>query len=40
MIMDEDEARYQALVERFDRATSGAAREATARLTARGRDEA
>jgi enoyl-CoA hydratase/carnithine racemase len=40
MVMAEEAARYQALVERFDWATSSDAREAIAKLTARGRDEA
>ena len=40
LIMAEETARYQALVERFDWATSSEARAAIAKLTARGRDEA
>jgi enoyl-CoA hydratase/carnithine racemase len=39
LAMDEDAARYQASLEGFDWATSSEAREAIAKLTARGRDE-
>jgi len=39
LIMAEETARYQALLERFDWATSSEAREAIAKLTARGREE-
>jgi enoyl-CoA hydratase/carnithine racemase len=39
IVMDEESARYQALVERFDWATSTDAREAIAKLTSRGRDQ-
>jgi enoyl-CoA hydratase/carnithine racemase len=38
IVMDEESARYQALVERFDWATSTDAREAIAKLSSRGRD--
>jgi enoyl-CoA hydratase/carnithine racemase len=39
MVMAEESARYQALLERFDWATSSEAREAIAKLTGRGRDQ-
>jgi enoyl-CoA hydratase/carnithine racemase len=39
IVMNEESARYQALVERFDWATSTDAREAIAKLTSRGRDQ-
>jgi enoyl-CoA hydratase/carnithine racemase len=39
IVMDEESARYQALVERFDWATSTDARAAVAKLTSRGRDQ-
>jgi enoyl-CoA hydratase/carnithine racemase len=39
LVMAEDAARYQVLLGRFDWATSGEAREAVAKLTARDRDE-
>jgi enoyl-CoA hydratase/carnithine racemase len=40
LVIDEDAARHQALLERFDWATSTEAREAVAKLTTRGGDNA